>query len=88
VRSRWAGIPSPLQDIQFCDDLVLIITISFPHPPPRQFFLHKTFGHFLKEKLDLSQLDIDFKAGIVHLTHLELNNEVTSTYQPTFLFYV
>jgi hypothetical protein len=62
---------------QFCDDLILIVTISVPPSTPFQFFLHKTFGHFLKEKLDLSQLDIDFKAGIVHLTHLELNNEVT-----------
>ena len=29
----------------------------------------------MREKLELSQLDIDFKAGVVHLTQLELNTD-------------
>ncbi|KAL6078786.1 Autophagy protein, variant 2 [Balamuthia mandrillaris] len=50
------------------------MTLLFSSLP--QFFLHKTFGHFLKEKLDLSQLEVDFSLGIVHLKNLELNAEV------------
>lgn len=46
-------------------------------PSCAQFFLHKTFGHFLKQKLVTAQLELDLSQGIFHLKDLELNNVVS-----------